>query len=569
MRFTPAPTPTAAQPVGGTRHVDFDPVTRVAGGLAFHTVIDHDRREVVESAAKATLFRGYENILQGRDPRDAIFVSSRACGACGSSHAAASASALEMALDIPTPPMAIAIRNLLLTLETLYSLPHHMFVLAGPDFSEPTVRDTNPELWERAQEALAPSFNTHGYRRISDIMTALTRITGQLYAEALYMARIAREGYVLAGGKFPHPQTTLPGGISSTIDTSDMNIIMLRVTKFFDYSRKAAAVWNDITDFFYEANPRYREVGARSPNMIDLGQWDDPWSYDATYDGASRWGEARWATPGALVDGRLVTTDLHRLHTGVEEFVDHSFYDDWSRDGGDAMGDDPLGNRLSPNHPWNKATIPSPGAPNVSGKYSWSTAARWDRQAMESGSYARLWITAVANKSPHRLFCEPTGQGIRLSIPQSSLPATELEWSVPQSWGAFERHRARAYSFVHAALVSYDMVLVCLDLLRKGEGRIATPYKIPKGSRIGVGFGGAPRGFVSHHMALDGGEIEDYQIVTHGTFNASPRDGSGQPGPMEEAVTGTPLLNSPYNESYIDVLRAIRSFDPCMSCATH
>ncbi|MGI8945207.1 MAG: nickel-dependent hydrogenase large subunit [Thermoleophilaceae bacterium] len=568
MRFTPAASPTAAQPVGGTRQVDFNPVTRVAGGLAVSAVVDHDRREVVDSHAKATLFRGYENVLQGRDPRDAIFVSSRACGACGSSHAAASASALEMALDIQAPPMAIAARNMLLGLECLYSLAHHLFVLAGPDYSEPVVRATNPELWERAQETLAAGANTHGYATISEIMTALTRVSGQLYAEALHMARVAREGYVLVGGKFPHPQTTTPGGISSTIDTSDMNVIMLRVTPFFDYSRKAVAVWNDLTDFFYEANPRYREVGARPANMIDLGHWDDPWAYDATYEGATRWGESRWATPGALVDGRIATTDLHRLHTGFEEYVDHSFYDDWSR-GDEAMANDPLGNRLSPNHPWNKATLPSPAAPNTNGKYSWSTAARWDRQAMECGSYARLWITAVANKSPHRLFCEPTGQGMRLSIPQAALPATELEWNVPQSWGAFERNRARAYSFVHSALVTYDMVLVCLDLLRKDEGRISTPYQIPRGSSIGVGLGGSPRGLVSHHIAIDGGAIEDYQILTHGTFTASPRDSSGQPGPMEEAVTGTPLLSSPSSESYVDVMRAIRSFDPCMACAAH
>ena len=78
------------------------------GALAFNTTIDHDRGEVTDASALATIFRGYENILEGRDPSDAIFVSSRICGACGSSHAAAAASALEMALDIQAPPMAVA-----------------------------------------------------------------------------------------------------------------------------------------------------------------------------------------------------------------------------------------------------------------------------------------------------------------------------------------------------------------------------------------------------------------------------------------------------------------------------
>ena len=258
------------------------------------------------------------------------------------------------------------------------------------------------------------------------------------------------------------------------------------------------------------------------------------------------------------MDGRLATTDLQRLHGGTEEFVDRSFYENWS--GGGTAGD------LSNNHPWNKETIPAPGSPGS--KYSWCTAARWDRQAMEGGGYARLWITSVANKSPHRLFCEPTGSGMRFSIPQASLPATELEWNVPQSWGALERNRASAYSLVHSALVSYDLVLMCLDLIRKGEDRISTDYRIPKGSVEGMGLGGSPRGLVSHHMTMDGGQIESYQVVTHSTFSDSPRDGSGQPGPIEQAVIGTPLLSAPGDESYIDVLRAVRSFDPCMTCAT-
>jgi hydrogenase large subunit len=554
MAYTPAVTPGEGRSYGGTRQVNFDPVSRVAGGLAFNTTIDHDRGEVTDASALATIFRGYENILQGRDPNDAIFISSRICGACGSSHSAAAASALEMALDIQAPPMAVAARNLMTATEHLYSLTHHLFLMAGPDYSEPVIRATNPELWARAEGTLARGVVTHGYERISDIMGGLTRVSGEMYAEALYMTRVAREGYVLLGGKFPHPQTTTPGGISSTIDRSDMNIYMLRVVKFFDYARKAAAVWDDLVNFFYEANPRYREVGARPATMIDFGAWDDPWAYDALYENVSRWGENRWCTPGALVDGRLATTDLQRLQGGIEESVDRSFYENWGGGGGG-------GQSLSQNHPWNKATIPAPTSASGA-KYSWCTTATWDRQMMECGAYAQLWITALANKTPHRLFCEPTGSGMRMSIPQASLPATELEWTIPQSWGAFERNRSRAYTLVQTALHSYDHVLMCLDLIRKGETRIAAPYNIPRSAREGMGLGWSPRGPISHHITINKGAIDTYQVVTHGTFNASPG------GPMEEAVRGTPILSAPGDDSYIDVLRAIRSFDPCMACAT-
>ena len=196
---------------GHIRQVDFDPVTRVAGALAFHTVVDLESRQVLETDSMATLFRGYEVILKGRDPRDAIFISSRACGVCGGVHSTTSALALEMAFGIQPPPMGTVARNLLLSLEYLYDHPLHLFLLAGPDFSEPAVRETNPEIWERAQRAPAAGKELHGYSTIAEIMTAMTPLTGELYVEALHMTRVAREAYVLIGGKYPHPQTVDPG----------------------------------------------------------------------------------------------------------------------------------------------------------------------------------------------------------------------------------------------------------------------------------------------------------------------------------------------------------------------
>src|ERR687888_1807993 len=172
---------------GHIRRVDFDPVTRVAGALAFHTVVDLESRQVLETDSMATLFRGYEVILKGRDPRDAIFISSRACGVCGGVHSTTSALALEMAFGIQPPPMGIVARNLLLSLEYLYDHPLHLFLLAGPDFSEPAVRETNPELWAQAERTPARGADVHGFKTVAEIMTGLTPLTGTLYAEALHM----------------------------------------------------------------------------------------------------------------------------------------------------------------------------------------------------------------------------------------------------------------------------------------------------------------------------------------------------------------------------------------------
>ncbi len=438
---TPAPTPIEDDPDrmrdlvernGSVRRVDFDPITRVAGALAFHTVVDLENREVLETASMATLFRGYEVILKGRDPRDAIFISSRACGVCGGVHATCSALTCEMAFGIHPPPLGTVARNLLLAIEYLYDHPIHLGLLAGPDFSEPAVRETNPEIWERALQTRAPGRATHGYEFVSEIMTDMTPLTGKLYLEGLHYTRVAREAYVLIGGKYPHPQTVVPGGVSTTIDASDLNEIMLRVVKYFDYGRKTVAIWNDVIDFFYEVNPKYRDIGTRPANMIEPGQWDDPYAYDGTYENCDEWGRQRWAPPNVIVDGKTVTTSLQMLNAGVEEFVEHGFYEEWVGNGnGNDNGyykvpEDPAGNPLSPYHPWNKETIPKPGGTNWKEKYSWSTAPRWDRLAMETGAYSRIWGAAAAGKGFTKdRFLESTGHSLKIHLPKAELPADE------------------------------------------------------------------------------------------------------------------------------------------------
>jgi hydrogenase large subunit len=190
---------------------------------------------------------------------------------------------------------------------------------------------------------------------------------------------------------------------------------------------------------------------------------------------------------------------------------------------------------------------------------------------METGATARLWITALANKLPNRGFLEPTGRSLLFGLPQAALPEAELEWRVPEVWNAFERNRARAYALVHATLVAYENVLIAFDLARIGgpEAAIFNEYKIPSDHVIGVGYWGGARGYISHHVEVDRRVIRNYQIVAPTTFMASPRDSAGTPGPFEQAVMATPSLVAQGHDRYIDVLRAIRSFDPCMSCATH
>src|SRR5687768_13849625 len=91
---------------------NIDPLARVAGALAVHTVLDLENRRAVDAHARAMLFRGYEVILEGRDPRDAIDITSRACGVCGGTHATCSALNIEMAFGVRPPPLGGHVRPL-------------------------------------------------------------------------------------------------------------------------------------------------------------------------------------------------------------------------------------------------------------------------------------------------------------------------------------------------------------------------------------------------------------------------------------------------------------------------
>ena len=553
------------------RDWNIDPMTRVAGALAVHTVLDLENRKAVDAHSRAMLFRGYEIILEGRDPRDAIDISSRACGVCGGVHATVSALAIEQAFGICPPPLGVEVRNLGEVGEMFYDHPLHLGLLAGPDYSTSIVSVTNPELISRAEKTLAPHGDVHGYTTIKDIMDALNPLTGKYYLEALEWTRVGRIMCQLMYGKFPHPSTLVPGGVSTTVTTSTFNEYYAQLGKIIDWCKVVCRIWDDLIDFFLEANPDYEWVGARPTNLIHTGIWDDSEAYDATYANVNHWGNRRWSKPGVVINGTLRTTNLTDVNMGVEEFVEHSFYEDWTKAGSPRFSHDPLGNPLSPYHAWNKTTIPKPSATSFKDKYTWDTAPRWDRQTVETGAYGRLWVTALAGKTPENPFLEATGDGLRMLLPRHALPETELYWAIPRTLNALERNRTRAYAMAFTAVIGMNCLLKAFEYWRRGETKVHTPFRVPNDERISAGFWEASRGYLTHHLHMDKGRLVNYQINTPSTLNASPTDPFGSLGPYEEAVVDTPILESVPDDQVkgIDVLRSIRSFDPCMPCTTH
>ena len=267
----------------------------------------------------------------------------------------------------------------------------------------------------------------------------------------------------------------------------------------------------------------------------------------------------------------LIAIHLTDLNVGTEEFIERSYYEQWEDY---PFKTDMLGNPLSPNHPWNKTTIPKPGEQNWKERYSWSTTPTWDRHTFEAGAYARVYLSALAQKLPPSDYVQSTGHSLIMNVAKDKLPAMKLEWEIPPIWNAIERNRARAYAVSFNMMVTMENWVRANDLLKRGETKVATPFEIPKkGQFRGVGFWGAGRGYLAHWCVIENGVLANYQISTPSTVNACPKTPWGESGAYEQAVLNTPIIESNFTDEKdfrgIDVLRALRSFDPCMPCTTH
>ena len=548
-----------------------DPLSRLEGALAVHCRVDLQNRKILETASMATLFQGYESLLPGRNLQKVGMVSAVASGVCGGVHATASALCLEMALGLRPPPMGIVLRNLLLSCQYLNDNCMHLFVLAGPDYSQQVVEKTNPEIWNKARHSLCRHTDTHTYIRISDLLSDLNKGSGTLYKEALQMVARARQAYTLLGGKYPHSESIIPGGVNMVVNAETLSQFRLILQPFIGYSHKTAAIWDDVFDFFLDAQPQYEELGRAPASMLDFGQWDHPHHYDASYANCDHWGQQRWSTPGVVIKGELRDTRLSLLNAGMEEFLDYS-YQEHSQQAKELIKADPNGNPISPHHPWNKKTQhPSSLHPQA---YSWGSSLTWHGHNFEVGAYARLYLSALAKKIPANPFVAATGQGLEFLLPCTSINNTALQWKIPVVWNAFERNRTRAYSLAFNLSVTLENIAMAKQLLHAGQKQTHVPFNPSlSGLQLGVGLWGASRGFLAHWAVIRNERIENYQLAIPSRINVGTRTPAQVPGPLELALNNTPILESNFSNasdfSGIDIQRTIQSFDPCMTCAAH
>lgn len=557
--------------------MNWDPITRIVGSLGIYTKIDFENREVAECYSTSSIFRGYSIFMKGKDPRDAHFITSRICGICGDNHATCATYAQNMAFGVQPPALGEWIVNLGEAAE--YMFDHNIFQdnLVGVDFCEQMVRETNPGVWEKAKTTESPHGNIHGYKTIADIMTALNPFTGEFYRETLHVSRYTREMFCLMEGRHVHPSTLYPGGVGTVPTIQLFTDYLVRLMKYVEFMKKVVPLHDDLFNFFYEALPGYEKVGQRRVLLGCWGSFNNPDVCDYTYKNMAEWGKAMYVTPGVVVDGELVTTSLVDINLGIRILLGSSYYDDWDKSEV-FVKEDPLGNPIDKKHPWNQTTIPRPQKRDFDGNYTWVMSPRWydgrtgDHLALDTGGgpIARLWATALAGLVDIG-YVKSTGSSVKMYLPKTAtMGEVEFEWKIPKWSNAIERDRARTYFQAYSAATALYFVEQALAELHAGRTKTWSDFKVPD-EAIGCGFHEAVRGVLSHHVVIRDGKIANYHPYPPTPWNANPRDIYGTPGPYEDAVQNTPIFeeNGPDNFKGIDIMRAVRSFDPCLPCGVH
>ena len=499
--------------------ITIDPITRIEGHLKLEALVENG--QVADARSSGTLFRGIELILRGRDPRDAPLITQRICGVCPIAHAMASTLCLDDAFGISEiPPNGRIIRNLILGANYIQSHILHFYHLAALDFVDVSAAagyaGRDPALnslkgfVERGQ--LGPFLPRYeGDYRLSE--DANVEATAH-YVQALDARRQAHEMLAIFGGKMPHQVGIVPGGATQTVTADRITNFLWRLNALRDF---IDSVYLPDVVAIAGAYPDYFDIGAGCGRFLSYGAFDlGPRNGSPT---GNRWLEA------GICQSDLATRELDPA--GIREDVAFSWYAD----------------ATNGKHPSEGDTCPEPD--KASG-YSWLKAPRYEGSPHEVGPLARIMVNYARGQ-------QAVVRAVDELLSALGLPVAKLI-------SVLGRHAARA---LECKLVADAMADWVLQLDPDGPSYVG--YALPE-EAVGVGLTAAPRGAVGHWISIRNGVIENYQAVVPTTWNCSPRDAQGQPGPAEQALIGTRVRDA---ENPFELVRIIRSFDPCLACSVH
>ncbi len=290
------------------------------------------------------------------------------------------------------------------------------------------------------------------------------------------------------------------------------------------------------------------------------------------------WGKAMYVTPGVIVDGKAVTHDLVDINLGIRILLGSLLLRRLGRRARCSSRATRSATRSTARTRGTRRPRPGRRSATSTATTPGSCRPRWlhpqtgEHLALDTGGgpIARLWSTALAGLVDIG-YIKATGHSVKIYLPKTAMmPEVEFEWKIPKWSNAIERDRARTYFQAYAAAAALYFAEQAMEELHAGRTRTWTDFKVPD-EAIGCGFHEAVRGVLSHHVVIRDGKIANYHPYPPTPWNASPRDIYGTPGPYEDAVQNTPIFeeNGPDKFKGIDIMRTVRSFDPCLPCGVH
>lgn len=514
--------------MAGTKLV-VDPIPRIEGHLKIEVEIENGK--VKDAWSSGTLFRGFEMVLENRDPRDVWFLVQRVCGVCPVSHGHTSSMGLEDTWGIEVPDNARIIRNLIEGGQFLHSHILWFYHLTGLDYvdvvnalqaspKEPSLQGVKAKLKAFVDSGqLGPFTNGYWGHPAYKLPPDLNLLVVAHYLEALEMQAEAAKLVALLGGKMPMHMSTPPGGV--TIQPS------VNVLEDFYFSLKKLQSWID--------NTFVQDVLAVAPYYLDwagIGKGAGNYLAWGVFDDASRDPKKRALPRGAIFADALKVVDVKQ--EDVQEHVTHSWYN------GEAS------------HPHDGMTDDNYTGYDTEQKYSWVKAPRIGDKPMEVGGLARMLVAYVSGV--------PEVKGLI----DSTLSKLGVAGKPEVLLSVLGRAAARVLETKYVADSMEKWVLELIDNVKAGKNDFFTEFEMKDGK--GVGLWEAPRGALGHWNTVKNERTEKYQLVVPSTWNASPRDEQGVRGPMEESLVGTPVLDP---KRPVEILRVVHSFDPCLACGVH
>ena len=498
-----------------------DPVTRIEGHLKVEAVVEGGT--VKEAKSCGMLFRGLELILRGRDPRDAQRITQRICGVCPTSHSTAAALNLDSAFGIADriPDNGRIIRNLILGAAHIADHILHFYHLAALDYVDvaklASYQGNNPVLNSIrdfiARGELGPFVPRYeGDYRLPDKMNEEAVAH---YVAAFDMRRKGQEMLAIFGGKMPHNMGIMPGGVASVPTVDNMTSFLWRLKELRQF---IDSVYLPDVVAVAQAYPDYFEIGRGCGNLLAYG------SYELDSREPNLLKRNRFFRPG-LTSNALKFSELDPGK--ITEQVRHSWY----------------AGSISGRHPSQGDIVLEE---EKRGAYSWLKSPRYDGMVFEVGPLARIMVNYVRGDLKIK------------SIVDSAL--SQLRLKPDKMFSVMGRHLARALDAKLVADAMADWVLQ----LKPGEPAYAT-YTLAK-EATGMGLVDAARGALGHWIEIKEGKIANYQVITPSTWNISPRDDKGQPGPLEQAIIGTKVRDE---ANPFEIVRIVRSFVPCLACSIH